>query len=145
MLVVRGPTQGETRVTNHSRYCDSWFGWNPSPPDGGPGPSWNSVPRHSRVSNLVRKFDKVFWGRKDMSANWETTLPGSEFILRVSFLLPGCLRGQWVSFPPVGVTTGIPSWLGLQAFATRPSYSLCILMHVMFPSQVVSPNNPFLG
>merc|ERR1712082_195005 len=34
----------------------------PEPPGRGPGPSWNPVPRHSRVSNLVRKFDKVFWG-----------------------------------------------------------------------------------
>ena len=58
----KGTNPGGTRVSNYSVSCISRFGWNPSPPDGGSGPSWNPVPRHSRVSNLVRKFDKVFWG-----------------------------------------------------------------------------------
>ena len=35
-----------------------------------------------------------------------------------------CTSSASPSFPPVGVTTGIPSWLGLQAYATRPSLSL---------------------
>ena len=92
ILVVRGLTQGGPGLVTIPFPVFLDLDGTRAPRTGGQvhrGTRFHDTPG---CQTLFDKFGKVFLGHKDMSANWETSLPGSEFSFSMS---PGVGEGSY--------------------------------------------------